>query len=297
MTAAPLDPGGPLVLGEDEWAVRRLTHEGRVDALIGDHVGRQSRGVTHPVVDFLFTYYSLRPAQLRRWHPGFGVLLTGPGAGGYAEYSGYTRQGEAVGADPALLERRRSMLEFTERVLAGTASRPAQLGCFGLHEWAMVYHGGEDAVRHSGTPLRLGAAGTDAVVESMSLRCTHYDAFRFFTLDAVGRNEAALSRDGQPQREQPGCLHAGMDLYKWSYKLLPLVDSDLLLRCFELAAAARELDMRASPYDLRDLGYAPVPIETPAGRAEYVRAQSALAERAAPLRSELLAAVRRLLGR
>ena len=42
--------------------------------------------------------------------------------------------------------------------------------------------------------------------------------------------------------------------------------------------------MRASPYDLADLGYEPVPIETAEGRAEYVRRQSAFAEAAAPLR-------------
>ena len=29
----------------------------------------------HPVHDFLFTYYSFRPAQLRRWSPGYGVVL------------------------------------------------------------------------------------------------------------------------------------------------------------------------------------------------------------------------------
>ncbi|MFD4293323.1 3-methyladenine DNA glycosylase [Rhodococcus sp. NPDC058505] len=297
MTTAPATGGAPLVLAGDEWGARRDAHQARVDALLGSHLDRQSHGVPHPVVDFLFTYYSLRPAQLRRWHPGYGVLLTGPGAGEYARFSGYRDLGDGVGADPALLVKRRSMLEFTAAVLAGTASRPAQLGCFGLHEWAMVYRGGAEAVRHAGTPLRLGPAGTDAVVESMSLRCTHYDAFRFFTADAVGRNETPLSRDEQPRREQPGCLHAGMDLYKWCYKLLPLVDSDLLLRCFESAMAARELDMRASPYDLRALGYDPVPIETPAGRADYVRAQSALADRAAPLRAELLARCRDLLGR
>lgn len=246
------------------------------------------------MVDFLFTYYSLRPAQLRRWHPGFGTVLGGSAADGYAEFSGYTRLAGGVGADPALLGKRRSMIEFTERVLAGTASRPARLNCFGLHEWAMVYRDAE-SVRHTGTPLRLGAAGTDAVVESMQLRCTHFDAFRFFTPDAVGRNETLLVREEQAGWEQPGCLHAGMDLYKWCYKLVPLIDSDLLLLCFELAMDARELDMRASPYDLRDLGYEPVPIETPAGRAEYVRAQSLLAERAAALRAELLDRCRALL--
>ena len=33
------------------------------------------------------------------------------------------------------------------------------------------------------------------------------------------------------------------------------------------------LDMRASPYDLVDLGYPPVPIENADGRAEYARHQ------------------------
>ncbi|WP_378417045.1 3-methyladenine DNA glycosylase [Rhodococcus kronopolitis] len=292
-------PGGPLVLAQDEWTARRDAHRERVDALVGPHVARQARGEKHPVLDFLFTYYSLRPSQLRRWHPGFGVRLEGDAARDYWEFSGYRRAGgegpPAAEVNPAVLGQRRSMLEFTARLLESTAARPAQLGCFGLHEWAMVYRGGDEAVRHSGTPLRLGASGTDAVVESMNLRCTHFDAFRFFTDDAAPRNEIALRREDQADREQPGCLHAGMDLYKWAGKLLPLVDSDLLVRCFELAGAARELDMRASPYDLGALGYEPVPIESAAGRAEYVRAQSALAERAAPLRAELLGRCRALL--
>jgi hypothetical protein len=45
--------------------------------------------------------------------------------------------------------------------------------------------------------------------------------------------------------------------------------------------------MRASPYDLRDYGFAPIAVETPAGRAEYVRAQQSVVERAAPLRTIL----------
>jgi hypothetical protein len=57
----------------------------------------------------------------------------------------------------------------------------------------------------------------------------------------------------------------------------------------ELAAAAREVDMRASPYDLSGYGYAPIAVEDAAGRAEYVRCQKAIATRAEPLRSALLA--------
>lgn len=67
-----------------------------------------------------------------------------------------------------------------------------------------------------------GHASTVIGVELMSLRCSHFDAYRFFTEDAVGRNLEPLSREPQVDTEQPGCLHAAMDLYKWAYKLAPL---------------------------------------------------------------------------
>ena len=41
--------------------------------------------------------------------------------------------------------------------VTATHARPAQLGCFGLHEWAMVYRQSPDEVRHAAWPLRLGA--------------------------------------------------------------------------------------------------------------------------------------------
>lgn len=96
--------------------------------------------------------------------------------------------------------------------------------------------------------------------------------------------------------EQPGCLHANMDLYKWAYKLSPLVSSDLVLDAFVLARDIREMDMRASPYDLSDYGYEPVRIETRDGKAEYIEAQRAFAERAAPRRARLIAECERLTG-
>ena len=50
----------------------------------------------------------------------------------------------------------------------------------------------------------------------------------------------------------------------------------------------RELDMRASPYDLRDWGYDAVPIETAEGKAAYVRAQRGFAERGQVIRAKLV---------
>ena len=286
-------------LPESQWRARAADHCARVNTLIAPYLAHRADGVKHPVIDFLFTYYGHTPAQLRRWHPGYAVALEN--ATEYAHYRGYHRIDDADAtapictADPAFLRRRLNTVEYIATLLRATASRPAQLSCLGLHEWAMVYR--SDEVRHAQVPLRLGRAGTDAVVESMSLRCTHFDAYRFFTPEAAPRNTERLTRDDQPLREQPGCLHANMDLYKWGYKMVPLIDSALLLECFELACSARELDMRASPYDLAAYGYDPVPIDTAAGRADYVRQQTQLAERAAPLRARLLDAAESLVAR
>jgi hypothetical protein len=196
----------------------------------------------------------------------------------------------------AYLGGRGGTVDFARRLLAATASRPAQLGCFGLHEWAMAYRLSPDRLRHADWPLRLGAAGTDEVVESLQLRCTHFDAFRFYTPPARRLNQVQPTRERQVELEQPGCLHAAMDLYKWAYKLLPAVPSELVMDCFDLAREVRELDMRAAPYDLRELGYEPVRVETPSGRSEYAAAQRGFAARGQELRERLLQALARVDG-
>jgi len=283
-----------VVLAQQDWMRRRATHEGRLDTLVGPYLRARAAGQANPVLDFLFTYYNLKPRQLRRWHPGFGVILAGPEAREYSKLKGYCATGLGVTVDRHQLARRRETIQYVEQLVAATASRSPALACFGLHEWAMVYKTKE--VRHDAVPLRLGGSGTDAVVETLPLRCTHFDAYRFFTEPARPRNDVPLTRQAQVASEQPGCLHATMDLYKFAGKLLPLVDSDLLMDALELAYAARELDMRASPYDLRDYGYDAVAIETASGRAEYTRRQADLSERAAGIRAELLGRCRNLLA-
>jgi hypothetical protein len=282
-------PVVPVPLPAAEWSALAQAHAERADALTAGHRARRATGTRHPVEDFLHEYYSARPAQLRRWHPGAGVVLeAGPdGPAPHAAWRWYATDDDgAVTLDrAAFLADRGDTLAFVARLLAATAARPAHTGCFGLHEWAMVYR--DDEHRHP-LPLRLGQAGTDAVVEAHPIRCSHFDAFRFFTPAAVGRNRLQPTRATQVELEQPGCLHATMDLYKWAYKLGPAVPGDLLLDCFVLAADVRELDMRASPYDLRDAGYQPVAIETPEGKAQYVAAQRGFARRGAELRSRLL---------
>jgi hypothetical protein len=275
-------------LSREQWQARAATHRARLLPYVEPHLARRGARVKHPVHDFLFTYYSQRPAQLLRWHPGFGVRLRD--APEYDGLKGY-RDG-AVTAEHAATQR--VLVETLRRLLRATAGRAAHLGCFGLHEWAMVYRA--DQTRHD-WPLRLGPAGTDTVVESHRIRCSHFDAYRFFTPEAVGLNALRPGRDDRADFEQPGCLHAGMDLYKHAFRLSPLVCSDLVADCFELAWEIRVLDMRAAPYDLRDLGLEPVRIETAEGKQEYAAAQRAFAERAAPLRQRLIEVCERLTGR
>ena len=290
-----------------EWSRRAQAHEDRVARHTRPFLDRRSRGEKHPVEDFLFTYYTLSPAQFTRWHPGPGViLLDAPEREGWKFYRPATpAELEAAGAEEGasgvvvaveqFVAERGTAVRFTREILTNTLAKSGTFDCFGLHEWAMAYRAQSNGVRHEDAPLRLGASGTDDVVEAHRIRCSHFDAFRFFQPQAMERNELQPTREAQRRMEQPGCLHASMDLYKWAYKLLPAVDSDLLADCFDLAWDVRVTDMEASPYDLTDWGYEPVRIETSEGKAEYVRRQRAFAQRGNRLRERLAAAVARLL--
>lgn len=281
------------MLPAHRWRPLERAHAARVDKLTRGHRERAGRQIAHPVEDFLFSYYSLRPGQLRRWQPGLGFALAD--AADRASWRFHRPQdgpGSVLEVDlAAFLDARGAQVRFVRQLLTATAATPAQFGCLGLHEWAMAYRLPEAALRHTGRRLRLGRAGTDEVVEEHQIRCTHYDAFRFFSEAARPRNQLRPSLDGRIGMEQPGCLHASMDLYKWAYRLLPVVSSDLVVDAFELARQIRAVDMRASPYDLADLGYPPIPIETTAGKAEYVARQREFAQQGAQLRQRLLDAV------
>src|SRR5215468_10898052 len=241
---------------------RAAGHRARLAPYVEPHLERRRRGVPHPVHDFLFTYYSFSPAKLLDWQPGW------PASG-----------------SAALLAKRAPLVATTVQLLRATSARPATFACFGLHEWAMVHR--TDETRHP-VPLRLGAAGTDEVVESHRISCSHFDAYRFFSPSAAPLNRLRPGRDDRAAYEQPGCLHATMDLYKHAFRLWPLVGSDLVADCFELAWDVRTVDMRAAPYDLASWGFPPIRIETPEGKQEYAALQRGFAERATPLRARLI---------
>lgn len=296
-------------LSRAQWEARAAAHAQRVDAIAGPHLERRARGQKHPVEDFLWVYYRWRPAELRRWHPGIGVALADAGeratwkdhrplSPAEREAAGWTGREGAGGVTvdvAAFMTRRGQAVERWHGILQATANRPARFGCFGLHEWAMVHGLEADDRRHGGVPLRLGREGTDAVTETHTIACSHFDAYRFFTDSSRDLNTLRPGPEDRAAFEQPGCLHATMDLYKVAATLGPLAPGELLVDCLELARDVRELDMRASPYDLLDWGYEPVRIETPEGKAAYVAAQRGFSERGQALRARLVQVTSRAL--
>ncbi len=237
--------------------------------------------------------------MLEKWHPGFGVALEVPDgprsrAADVFSLRLYQQENGIVYLDSKRLsDKERARLTWIAELLDSTTQRPANFACHGLHEWAMVYRGTE--VRHGeSTPLRLPQAEIDALVESRPIACSHHDAFRFFAQEARTFNRLQPDLHSRHLFEQPGCVHANMDLYKWAAKAMPWIGTELLLDCFELAIELRDLDMRASPYDLTAWGKEPICIETQDGRKVYEAEQRRLAALAEPLRERLNAAIRKI---
>ncbi|GAA2472201.1 3-methyladenine DNA glycosylase [Winogradskya humida] len=286
------------VLPSVSWIPLAHAHADRADEMTAGHRARKSVGEKHAIEDFLYDYYGTRPAQLRRWHPGVGTGL-GQAPDGLAEQAAWKfyatlPDGVVTLNVEAYMQVRGESVRYIHGLLTATESRPAFSGCFGLHEWAMVYRQPEHR-RHQ-LPLRLGQAETDKVVEQHPIRCTHFDAFRFFTPEAVGLNRLQPTRATQVDLDQPGCLHAAMDCHKWATKLGPAVPGALALDCFALAGDIRLLDMQASPYDLTSYDEPAVKIETPEGKQEYVARQREFARRASALRARLIRVCEELLG-
>ncbi len=282
-----------------DWQERAATHRSRAEHHTLPARKRKDGGEAHPVEDFLFQYYPYPFTLLERWQPGYGVALEwcesveSPAPPLFSERHYAVADGRIFADSSRLTDKERERLKWIKALLSATRDRAPNFACHGLHEWAMVYRGKE--VRHEKTtPLRLPQREIDALVESRAICCSHHDAFRFFGKEARPMNHLQPTLESRISFEQPGCVHANMDLYKWAAKSMPWIGSELLLDCFELAIKLRDLDMRASPYDLTEWGRKPVCIETAEGRRIYEMEQRGLAMEAVPLRARLIASLAKL---
>jgi hypothetical protein len=287
------------VLAPEVWQRKAAEHRRRAEAWTQPYRARRAAGELHPIYDFLFIYYRNKPAHLEQWHPGPGVGLESAGLDKNFKPDHYrSESGITFLAPDQMKSTARHRLNMARKLCRTVSQRPPAFGCFGMHEWAMVYQGdAESEVRHAERlPLRLSQEATDAFVRSRPIQCSHFDAFRFFSPGAKAFNRMQPDKDSRFDLEQCGCLHTNMDLYKLAAQCMPWVGTDLLWACFELALTARQLDMQASPYDCRSLGFSPVKVETHAGKVEYERRQRKLSEAARPLREDLIHLLDTLLG-
>jgi len=277
----------PQLLQPDNWNELRDEHQAIVLPWITPRLERRSRHESHPVDDFLFEYYPISTNKLLTWHPGFGVSL----AANELELEMFPASNYEFSENTIQIRRDwlvKNQLPATELItfLSATQKRSTLSGCFGLHEWAMVL-GAED-VRHEKWPLRLTQDQIRATIDEVGLRCTHFDAFRFFTPIAAPLNPLQLTPVDRMEIEQPGCLHANMDLYKHAQRHAPILGSEIVRRAFALAKDIRTVDMQTAPYDLADLGVIPIQVETQAGRDEFAKLQLGFADRAQKLRQDLI---------
>jgi len=290
-----------MVIQLEIWRELERNHQSIVQSFTVPFRDRRSRGISHPVYDFLFTYYAFPPGRLEQWHPAINVILEAPQneIELFARFINDTKyaysNNQITLKSSQLKEGLKRRLPWVIELLTKIENTPARFGCYALHEWAMVYKLPEER-RHTGYPLRVAPAVIESVVDTQKLRCTHFDAYRFFTPEASPQNLYSLRSESRLEFEQGGCIHASMDLYKWAFLFAPWVGSELLRECFLLAIRARELDMRSSPYELSALGFFPIPIETESGRNEFVKEQKDLANAASAVRQKLRAMLIELLS-
>lgn len=281
-----------LFLPIDIWEEKAKHHSQLVTPFTEGFIKRRSTRIKEPVFDFLFTYYTFSPSKLNQWIPSYKEALETNRTTKekhpwlYSEW--FVEKNNTLFHNALSLSKSFEKAEFIRDLCKNILNRAPRFGCFGLHEWAMVYKMEPEEIRHQGYSLRLSPQELEHFVKKQNLCCTHYDAYRFFTKEAKPLNTFCPKIETRIAMEQGGCLHANMDLYKWSTKLWPWIGSEIIRKAFFLAVEGRKLDMRASPYDLRSSGYEPICIETEEGRKVYQKEQQNLSQKSIPIRIELL---------
>ena len=329
ISSSSLTRTGRTKLPTSFWEQEALTHRKELDGMLyppGECLKtRQHMVKTHPIYNFLHTYYRYSSKNLRYYSPGIDVVMEAEKVTSSSDSKSIKNsnkrkpESHSSQLDPKYVHLSDNeccsyilpstattdpdspfgwiTLGRNRDLLMNTASRAPFYGCFGYHEWAMLYSGRSQGLseplpsHQKEVPIRVTQDVIDDVVETMGLRCTHYDAYRFFHPSMQPLNSVhPLTRTNQIEHEQSGCLHAAMDLFKYAYQIYPFISSSLLRACIHVALTARKLDMRASPYDTTNVLYCgpPICVETLEGRNQYQEEQKSLAVEAAIVREQLI---------
>jgi hypothetical protein len=222
---------------KEEWLQTAKFERNRVNSLLipGEYQDRN-----HPIYNFIFVYFFFNRKILFQYSPGIDVeiesnhdpkeLVTINLAPELQPVSSH-RDNLAVTSIEKKLSKK--FLQRTLHILKSIQSKTPSFWCFGLHEWAMQYHSTQQTLTlpqknssFQSLPLRVTQEQIESLInpirhEAQSsvprLRCTHYDAIRFFTPSSAPLNVVSPSptRSTVDQYDQPGCIHVNMDLFKY----------------------------------------------------------------------------------
>lgn len=194
--------GMVITLPEAVWRECAAAHEARVRPWVDSRLVRRAAGQSDPVDDFLFTYLLVPSPPAPHLAPRAQHGLCGTySARAPVQARAHKDRRRRNGRSEPFVNRLPSA-RWIDRLLRATLDRAPVFGCFRMHEWAMVYRTEPADVRHSPWPLRLSPAEIATAVEDVGARCTHFDAFRFFTEATRPHNTQQLTRADQLSAEQ-----------------------------------------------------------------------------------------------
>ncbi len=176
---------------------------------------------------------------------------------------------EGVMIDPAALPmHRRQFVEWLRDLLTTMQTRPPVLRLL----WNARVGDGIPTDAGTGAPQCVAAAfssgRTGAHCRAGADLLHAFRRVSFFHRSGPAVEPApARPRDGRATRagRLPACEYGSLQMVLQTRRRLR--PAELIADCFELARDIRETDMRASPYDLRALGFTPIAIETPSKAA------------------------------
>ena len=134
----------PKILESVHWKQAMADHKDRVQEWTTPYKKRRSKTESHPVHDFLFSYYSYSIGRLESWHPPAGTHLEfspteNKHIPSHFSENYYTKKGGYLFLDPTKSVSRLNSHRWILQLLEHTQKNKPIYGCYGMHEWAMVY--------------------------------------------------------------------------------------------------------------------------------------------------------------
>ena len=145
----------PISRSASTWKFDAADHIRRMDDLLyppGESLKARTHLVKqHPIYNFIHTYYRYSTQNIKKYSPGLGIMLTDFDQENILDNTYLNEKYIKTTSSGSFYELPKNdapdstfgwiTLSKTRDILYSTATRQPFFGCFGLHEWAMLYSG------------------------------------------------------------------------------------------------------------------------------------------------------------